>query len=382
MQVQSQFIEMFGDCQQLENISSLCDTFIDGDWIESKDQSNEGIRLIQTGNVGNGFFKDKEDQCRFISNETFDKLHCTEIFPGDILVARLPDPIGRSCIIPDGLGRMITAVDCSIIRLKASILPYFFIAYTMTSTYSGQINEVTTGTTRRRVSRANLGNIKVPTPPTDQQKLFVSIAEQADKSKFVGFKSQFIEMFGNTTPTKKISDICNVRGGSTPTRTMKEYWEDGTVSWFTVEDIYEQGRYISDTKQHITELATKKCFVYPIDTVLICCTASVGEYAITKKEMASNQQFNGMIIKDKNKVHPEFLLYVASTLKDDLLRKAGKTTINFVSRSKLEEIEIPVPAIEEQKRFISIFQQSDKSKFELRKSIEAIDQVIKSLINN
>ena len=195
-------------------------------------------------------------------------------------------------------------------------------------------------------------------------------------------QSQFIEMFGNTTPTKKISDICNVRGGSTPTRTMKEYWEDGTVSWFTVEDIYEQGRYISDTKQHITELATKKCFVYPIDTVLICCTASVGEYAITKKEMASNQQFNGMIIKDKNKVHPEFLLYVASTLKDDLLRKAGKTTINFVSRSKLEEIEIPVPAIEEQKRFISIFQQSDKSKFELRKSIEAIDQVIKSLINN
>ena len=182
--VKSQFIEMFGDCQQLENLSSLCDTFIDGDWIESKDQSNEGIRLIQTGNVGNAFFKDKEDQCRFISNETFDKLHCTEIFPGDILVARLPDPIGRSCIIPDGLGRMITAVDCSIIRLKASILPYFFVAYTMTSTYSGQINEVTTGTTRRRVSRANLGNIKVPTPPTDQQKLFVSIAEQADKSKF------------------------------------------------------------------------------------------------------------------------------------------------------------------------------------------------------
>ena len=187
--VKSQFIEMFGDCQQLENLSSLCDTFIDGDWIESKDQSNEGIRLIQTGNVGNGFFKDKEDRCRFISNETFDKLHCTEIFPGDILVARLPDPIGRSCIIPNGLGRMITAVDCSIIRLKASILPYFFIAYTLTPTYSGQINEVTTGTTRRRVSRANLGNIKIPTPPTDQQKLFVSIAEQADKSKLLLRKS-------------------------------------------------------------------------------------------------------------------------------------------------------------------------------------------------
>lgn len=182
--VKSQFIEMFGNCQQVEKLSSLCDTFIDGDWIESKDQSDEGIRLVQTGNVGNGFFKGKEDKCRFISDETFDRLHCTEIFSGDILVSRLPDPIGRACMIPNGLGRMITAVDCSIIRLKESILADFFIAYTMTPNYSAQINEVTTGTTRRRVSRANLGNVKVPVPPMDQQQQFVSIAEQADKSKF------------------------------------------------------------------------------------------------------------------------------------------------------------------------------------------------------
>ena len=184
--VKSQFIEMFGNCQQVEKLSSLCDTFIDGDWIESKDQSDEGIRLVQTGNVGNGFFKGKEDKCRFISDETFDRLHCTEIFSGDILVSRLPDPIGRACMIPNGLGRTITAVDCSIIRLKESILADFFIAYTMTPNYSAQINEVTTGTTRRRVSRANLGNVKVPVPQIDKQKQFVSIAEQADKSKLTG----------------------------------------------------------------------------------------------------------------------------------------------------------------------------------------------------
>ena len=195
-------------------------------------------------------------------------------------------------------------------------------------------------------------------------------------------KSQFIEMFGDNVSKKKISDVCDVRGGSTPTRTTKEFWNNGTISWFTIEDIYEQGRYISETKQHITELATKKCFVYPVDTVLICCTASVGEYAITKKEMASNQQFNGMMIKDKSELHPEYLLYVASTLKEDLLRQAGKTTINFVSRSKLENIEIPVPPYSEQLGFVSVYRQADKSGFELRKSIEAIDQVIKSLINN
>ncbi len=181
--VKSQFIEMFGDCVNRIKLSSLCSTFVDGDWIESKDQSELGIRLIQTGNVGNGFFKDKEDKSRYISEETFDNLHCTEIYPGDILVSRLPDPIGRACIIPQGLGRTITAVDCTIIRLKDIILPDYFIAYTMTPSYVAQINEVTTGTTRRRVSRANLGNILIPCPSIAKQQQFVAIAKQADKSK-------------------------------------------------------------------------------------------------------------------------------------------------------------------------------------------------------
>ena len=180
----SQFIEMFRDCVNRIKLSSLCSTFVDGDWIESKDQSELGIRLIQTGNVGNGFFKDKEDKSRYISEETFDNLHCTEIYPGDILVSRLPDPIGRACIIPQGLGRTITAVDCTIIRLKDIILPDYFIAYTMTPSYVAQINEVTTGTTRRRVSRANLGNILIPCPSIAKQQQFVAIAKQADKSKF------------------------------------------------------------------------------------------------------------------------------------------------------------------------------------------------------
>ena len=180
----SQFIEMFGGCANRIKLSSLCSTFVDGDWIESKDQSELGVRLIQTGNVGNGFFKDKEDKSRYISEETFDNLHCTEIYPGDILVSRLPDPIGRACIIPQGIGRTITAVDCTIIRLKDIILPDYFIAYTMTPSYAAQINEVTTGTTRRRVSRANLGNILIPCPSITKQQQFVAIAKQTDKSKY------------------------------------------------------------------------------------------------------------------------------------------------------------------------------------------------------
>lgn len=182
--VKSQFIEMFGGCLNKVEITSLCDVFIDGDWIESRDQSDIGIRLIQTGNVGNGFFKDKDDKSRFINKETFTRLNCTEIMAGDVLVSRLPEPIGRACIIPDSIGKAITAVDCTIMRFKDTLLPEFFIAYTQTPDYQLQINKVSTGTTRRRVSRMNLGKIRIICPSIDEQKQFVEIAQQADKSKF------------------------------------------------------------------------------------------------------------------------------------------------------------------------------------------------------
>ena len=181
-ELKSQFIEMFGCSADRVALSSLCNTFIDGDWIEAKDQSDSGIRLIQTGNVGVGMFKDKGDKARYISEETFNRLNCTEVVGGDILISRLPDPVGRACIIPAGLGKSITAVDCTIIRLNNKVLPKFFVAFTNTPDYAMQIKKVLSGTTRLRVSRANLGKIQVPLPSVDKQQQFVTIAEQADKS--------------------------------------------------------------------------------------------------------------------------------------------------------------------------------------------------------
>ena len=185
----SQFIEMFGCLAERVALSSLCDTFIDGDWIEAKDQSGSGIRLIQTGNVGVGTFKDKGDRARYISEETFNRLNCTEVVEGDILISRLPEPVGRACIIPAGLGKSITAVDCTIIRLNDKVLPKFFVAFTNTPDYAMQIKKVLSGTTRLRVSRANLGKIQVPLPSIDKQQQFVTIAEQADKSGSGGRES-------------------------------------------------------------------------------------------------------------------------------------------------------------------------------------------------
>jgi len=183
----AQFVEQFGDlisdkskCATLEEI---CEVFSDGDWIESKDQSEDGIRLIQTGNVGNGVYLDKGERARYISNETFVRLCCTEVKPKDILISRLPDPVGRACIIPEGLGKCITAVDCTIVRLGPKVLPEFLVAYTLTPLYISQISSFVTGSTRKRVSRKNLGKVIIPIPELVSQEQFAAFVHQSDKSK-------------------------------------------------------------------------------------------------------------------------------------------------------------------------------------------------------
>ena len=155
------------------SLISLCDIFCDGDWIESKDQSDNGYRLIQTGNVGIGRYLDKSSKKRYISGETFERLNCTKILKNDVLVSRLPEPAGRACLVPNTKEPMITAVDCTIIRFHDynSVL---FINYTRTTEYQKQIDMMLGGSTRQRISRKELGEVLVPVFPSEKEQILIS----------------------------------------------------------------------------------------------------------------------------------------------------------------------------------------------------------------
>ncbi len=162
-------------------LDEVCVMFADGDWIESKDQSASGIRLVQTGNVGDGQFKDRRDKARWIDQATFDRLKCTEISPGDILFSRLPDPVGRACLLPNTGDRMITAVDCTIARTKKDLmLPEFIVLYASSTDYYSQVGSMITGTTRDRISRKNLGAVTVPVPGLAQQRAIIAQVAELD----------------------------------------------------------------------------------------------------------------------------------------------------------------------------------------------------------
>jgi type I restriction enzyme S subunit len=122
-----------------------------------------------------GEFLDKGNKARFISESTFKRLGCTEIVPGDVLISRLPDPVGRSCLVPNLGSRMITAVDCTIVRFdETRLIPSFFVFLTTIPEYYSHLAQYLTGASRQRISRANLAQVEIPLPPLSTQRQVVA----------------------------------------------------------------------------------------------------------------------------------------------------------------------------------------------------------------
>jgi type I restriction enzyme, S subunit len=139
--------------------------FIDGDWVESKDQDPNGdVRLIQLADVGDGNYRDRS--ARFLTSEKAKELGCTFLKKNDVLIARMPDPLGRACIYPGDEKPAVTVVDVCIVRSdKDSFdhrwLSHFVNAYPFRAAISG----LQAGSTRKRISRGNLATIPLPVPP-------------------------------------------------------------------------------------------------------------------------------------------------------------------------------------------------------------------------
>ena len=160
--------------------------------------------------------------------------------------------------------------------------------------------------------------------------------------------------------TEPLGELCDIRNGSTPSKGNPAFWDEGTIPWFTIDDMREQGRAISSTRQKITKTALSETSVklLPEDSVLLCCTASVGEFAITRIPLTTNQQFNGLVVKNRNQLDPNFLFHYASTLKDELLGLSGKTTIDFIPISRLRDVAVPVPPLAEQQRIVGLLDEA------------------------
>ena len=221
-----------------------------------------------------------------------------------------------------------------------------------------------------KVNRKQLEGFRFPCPPVELQRKFIILVEQSDKSKFVRFKSQFIEMFGDPLSEnccyKKISilDACdNITGGGTPSKKHPEYYE-GSIPWVSPKDMNTS--IIEDSQDHITEEAITKSTtkLIPEQSVLMVIRSGVLKHdlpiAINKVPVTINQDMKAFLVGSK--IIPQYLFGYFKTIEADVLRGVRAVTADNIEFKVFQKRLIQIPPMDEQQKFAEFMIQSDKSK--------------------
>lgn len=157
----------------------------------------------------------------------------------------------------------------------------------------------------------------------------------------------------------KLGQICEVVSGGTPKTNVEEYW-NGEFNWITPAEINDNDYIISDTKRKITQLAIekKKLTLLPKGTVLLSSRAPIGKVAIAGKEMYCNQGFKNLICSDE--ICNEYLYWYLKSKKEYLNSLGRGATFKEISKKIVENIEIKLPEIEQQRKIVNKLKEVDK----------------------
>lgn len=281
---------------------------------------------------------------------------------GNVLYSKLR-PYLNKVVIPKGKGYATT--ELVPLRPNQEYLNLTFFSHLLRGddfvTYA---NTISSGTKMPRMPLNDLRNFQCILPPMEEQLKFEKVAEQADKSEFVGFKSQFIEMFeGEKYPRLSLDEIC------------KE-WSKG--QGFKKDDICEDG----ETQCiHYGELFTK---YGPVINEVISRTSVEKKKTSKKGDIlfpASDVTPNGLarcsmlpfdnvilggdiiILRPKDKYNPAYLSYAINQQTSQLLTRVNGGVVKHMSAKGLKTVEIPIPPMDKQGEYIQIAEQADKSEY-------------------
>lgn len=168
--------------------AEACSSLEDGDWIETKDQGGDDYRLLQISNIGVNEFVETGN-FRYVTEQTFRRLNCRELLPGNILIARMPKPIGRAWLVTEMPWRMITAVDAAIALANEELADAYFLTHYLNSPATLEHCERrAVGATRPRIARRELAAVPLLLPPRRLQMHFRECAEPLNHQRAVLYR--------------------------------------------------------------------------------------------------------------------------------------------------------------------------------------------------
>jgi type I restriction enzyme S subunit len=181
------------------------------------------------------------------------------------------------------------------------------------------------------------------------------------------------------TPTP-LGECCEILSGATPKTTVADYW-GGDILWATPADLsHLNGPFIDDTPRRLTAAGLTSCsaVVLPEGSVLLSSRAPIGHVAINTRPMATNQGFKSLVPR-AGRVDAKYLYHWLRVNKDYLQSLGNGATFKELSKSVVERIEVPLPALNEQRRIAAILDQADALGSKRREILASLGDLAESI---
>lgn len=342
-------------------------TFIRGNGLQKKDFTDSGVGCIHYGQIYTHYGTFASKTISFVSEETAN--NCRKAMPGDLVIAATSENVDDVCKCVAWLGDEEVAISSDAFVFRHNLNPKYVAYYFQSDCFQKQKLPFVTGTKVMRVSSENLAKILIPIPPLAVQEEIVRILDrfadysaqlqaelQARKAQYEYYRNHLLAFNDDQIPFKPLGEVFELRNGYTPSKNNPEFWEGGTIPWFRMEDIRENGRILSDAIQHITPAAIKGKGLFEANSFILATTATIGEHALLIADSLANQQFTNLKVRKSlaNLLKTKFIYYYMFIVDEFCKNNTNVSGFASVDMDKLKRMPIPIPPIPVQEKIVAI----------------------------
>ena len=177
----------------------------------------------------------------------------------------------------------------------------------------------------------------------------------------------------------KLKELFDLQMGKTPSRNNVDYWNDPVYKWISIGDLSKSGKYISETKEYLSEKAVVESgiSIIPENTVIMSFKLSIGKTAITSEPMYSNEAIMSFRDKHITELMPDYIYYLL--LSKDWEAGTNKAVMGkTLNKATLSEIVVGIHDIANQKIIVSTLDKLGTIIEERKKELQKLDELIKA----
>ena len=259
---------------------------------------------------------------------------------------------------------------CGLIDIKDERLDQCFLYYWLSLTAKSYVLE---GMGNPKLMSNVASTIKIPIPFLSEQQRIVSITSSISnlKQQIEERRKQYeyerdllLDLEGKEgVEMKTLKDVFVTRNGYTPSTKNDEFWEGGTIPWFKMEDIRDNGRILNDSNLHITSKAIKGKGLFRANSIILATSATIGEHALITVEHLSNQRFTNFYPQKgcEDCINMKFVYYYMYIIDEWCKQHINQGGFASVDMGGLYNHPFPLLSIHEQSRIVSILDTFEQS---------------------